>query len=234
MSDMKKCIFSLFPALLLLMALNGTGLNADTDSGIQILLPGPWHGDEVHAHNGQRFRAIRAIEEPQVPLPVRLKIRRFHDPIVDGGSDEKTGKDVGIHRPVKQLSFLIRGMKFSPEQRVRSVAFAGSGKLKLNRSLRFQGLNREPVEIRFGKSPRGAALTVTGPAGKQTLAAYKIDAHKSPQVIWVGDLDGDNRLDLLLDVSNHYNVSEYTLFLSSQRGKNPHVGKAAVFRTTGC
>jgi hypothetical protein len=51
---------------------------------------------------------------------------------------------------------------------------------------------------------------------------------------WADDLDGDGRLDLYMSLSNHYNVTEHTLLLSSHAKDGQVVGVAAVWRTTGC
>lgn len=51
------------------------------------------------------------------------------------------------------------------------------------------------------------------------------------QLLWVGDLNGDRNLDFLIDVSDHYNAYEPTLFLSSA-GNGYSV--YASFRGVGC
>ena len=51
---------------------------------------------------------------------------------------------------------------------------------------------------------------------------------------FAGDLDGDGKLDLLIDTTHHYNLSEPTLFLSSQAKDGELVHNVASFRTTGC
>ncbi|MBI5473826.1 MAG: hypothetical protein HY961_15930 [Ignavibacteriae bacterium] len=56
----------------------------------------------------------------------------------------------------------------------------------------------------------------------------------SPTLRWAGDLDRDGRLDLLMDLTNHYNVSEPTLFLSSRAAANELVKKVASHRQVGC
>jgi len=59
-------------------------------------------------------------------------------------------------------------------------------------------------------------------------------AERNPSLLWVGDLDGDERVDLLLDTSDHYNVDEVTLFLSSRRSKGDLVKAVAFSRRVGC
>ena len=59
-------------------------------------------------------------------------------------------------------------------------------------------------------------------------------AERNPSLLWVGDLDGDERVDFLLDTSDHYNVDEVTLFLSSRRSKGDLVKAVAFSRRVGC
>ena len=56
----------------------------------------------------------------------------------------------------------------------------------------------------------------------------------SPQLLFAGDLDGDGRLDLILDLSDHYNKSLPTLLLSSEAADGELVGAAAAFESVGC
>lgn len=53
-------------------------------------------------------------------------------------------------------------------------------------------------------------------------------------LLWAGDLDGDGKLDFYADVSDHYNSSMPTLFLSSEAKKGKLVKDVAGIRTVGC
>ena len=63
-----------------------------------------------------------------------------------------------------------------------------------------------------------------------------MEAHDEAQwvLLWAGDLDGDGRLDLYMNLSTHYNVSARRLFLSSAAASGALVREVAVFQTTGC
>jgi hypothetical protein len=57
----------------------------------------------------------------------------------------------------------------------------------------------------------------------------------SPEIQWVGDLDGDGRLDLFVsDGSSETGALYWTLYLSSLSKANSLLGKAAAFYTPGC
>jgi hypothetical protein len=52
-------------------------------------------------------------------------------------------------------------------------------------------------------------------------------------VIWAGDIDGDGRLDMILNLTNHYNIWMPTLFLSTAARKGDMVGPVAQFVSYG-
>lgn len=53
-------------------------------------------------------------------------------------------------------------------------------------------------------------------------------------LLWAGDLDLDGKLDLLLDLTHHYNVEDRVLFLSSQAEEGKLVKYIADFYNVGC
>lgn len=68
----------------------------------------------------------------------------------------------------------------------------------------------------------------------QQIASFKRSAFDNPrQLVWAGDLDRDERPDLLFDFPPGDVGANYVLFLSSLRG-NQLLAKAASFSTPGC
>ena len=72
------------------------------------------------------------------------------------------------------------------------------------------------------------------PTTSQELLRYEALEFASPTAIWAGDLDRDGELDLLVDATFHYNVSNWTLWLSSGADSGELVGEVATLTTTGC
>jgi hypothetical protein len=61
-----------------------------------------------------------------------------------------------------------------------------------------------------------------------------IDNDGPPEILWVGNLDGDDVPDILADVRTHYAGHHYTLFLSSAAKAGQLVAQVAVLATLGC
>lgn len=78
-------------------------------------------------------------------------------------------------------------------------------------------------------------LTVNGIRQAITYAPYSSDEDTVGHLVWVGDLDGDRKLDVYLDhsVSESCGYSS-SLFLSSAAKKGELVRQVAAFGTAGC
>jgi hypothetical protein len=61
-----------------------------------------------------------------------------------------------------------------------------------------------------------------------------IDNDGPPEIIWIGNLDGDDIPDILADVRTHYAGHHYTLFLSSAAKVGQLVARVAALATIGC
>jgi hypothetical protein len=65
------------------------------------------------------------------------------------------------------------------------------------------------------------------------FSAERLDGDGLPEILWVGDLDGDRVADIVADLRTHYNVHNYVVFLSSL-AKGGLVGEAGSLYTWGC
>jgi hypothetical protein len=98
----------------------------------------------------------------------------------------------------------------------------------------------EPVE---GQLQFDCRIVLSGVAGPQTLArmrgyrdgaAVHVGDDATPALLFAGDLDRDGELDLLFDVTDHYNKLQPTLFLSSPAATGEGLLQAAQFTQVGC
>jgi hypothetical protein len=68
----------------------------------------------------------------------------------------------------------------------------------------------------------------------QKLFSYSEAGDTNAYILWIGDLDNDGKIDLIVDASDHYNAGELRLYLSSTAPKGSLVKLVARRRTTGC
>ena len=70
--------------------------------------------------------------------------------------------------------------------------------------------------------------------GRGTQVLYSTDGFVDEphfDVPWAGDLDGDRKLDLVVNLSRKYSLHPYRLLLSSVAAAGELVGEAAAFET---
>ncbi len=89
------------------------------------------------------------------------------------------------------------------------------------RAFRLEAGPRRPTELRLEHAGKRQVL-YRWPNGLTDQRA---------EVVWVGDLDGDDRLDLLLDHADTAGTGNLTLYLSTWAPKGQMVGRVASFRS---
>lgn len=212
-----------------------------------MVIDGSWHGDEVKAQDGETWLGLVEEESGFALREVKIAVTIVEDEVVDV-PPAKTGKKISVPKGIEPL-VMLRNL---PQLKVGPVATAEIVDRDFNAGkatgIYFDGMMYELV-IQCDKSAQGKKLAdcplqLVGSSSKQSLTNYPIyhpgTAQQSmaseafPQVFWAGDLDGDGHLDLVLDLTDHYNVSAPTLLLSSPAKAGELVRPVAEFRTTGC
>lgn len=216
------------------------GINAFAQD-IQILETGGFHGEEVSAESGESWLGLFKQKNDYALLPVVLTVEDVHDPIVDSSENEKTGKEVkvlGQGEPV----FLIKGKGFINSRVVKTVFSGGKPITNIfNETYDFAGKKYNlKVQTEIIRKKVSTSLNETSKLilsdGKTEQTIYSVercnDCHW--QINWAGDLDNDGKLDFYLNLSDHYNVANLKLFLSSEAESGELVKEVAEFTTTGC
>ncbi|HEY4555320.1 MAG TPA: hypothetical protein VIG68_02630, partial [Lysobacter sp.] len=112
-----------------------------------------------------------------------------------------------------------------------------------------------PIELRLGDVPYRLALRCDAQrttcrielaSGARQQALLELPASRgddgspmlgddaSPALWFAGDLDRDGHLDLILDATDHYNLSRPTLYLSTQAADGELVRRVAEHEAVGC
>lgn len=234
------------------MAGQAAGSTAGT---VTLLTPGQFHAEEVDAVSGSVWLALYPADGEGGPHLgyVTVRVERVFDAIVDP-EGEATGKRVSVAGDGPEPLLLLNG---AHDLRPGPVTAADPS------SGDFSGVDPMPLYLQgrsyeLGFRFAGDELPPPAPAGwrdavlvlrhgdvEQTLYELQIWTEPEtgnlyfgnegwPGVLWAGDLDRDGRLDLFLDLTEHYTATEPTLFLSSAAGAGELVGRVASHMTAGC
>ena len=212
------------------------------ESKIQLLQVGAFHGDEVAAESGEVWLGLYSMPDGYALISSRITVETVYDPFVDNAG-EKTGKVVTVEGQTRPL-FLIKGLDTPEAQSIKTLSAEGAilspGK-SLNLGL--DGKNESHLTA-YGEGDVGPngftslenySLELSKGQVSQELLTYSSTNGAIPTLLWAGDLDGDNRLDLVVNATPHYAVSSAPmLFLSSMAKDGNLVQKVAIFIATGC
>ncbi|HUS09668.1 MAG TPA: hypothetical protein VMZ30_04305 [Pyrinomonadaceae bacterium] len=234
--------------LILLIALSAAANNRASvaQHPQRVIEPGQFHGEEVTAQSGEKWLGLHITDDDHsILLPYRLTIEAVNDLTVDEDG-QATGKKVSVDLPLEPL-FLIKGLKNVSAGPVTTVFDEGGSAsildqastitLKLAESsyiLKVAG-SEDTAKCPYESLPRNARLVLVNGEFKQVLYSLQ-DCGSDPSwsLVWAGDLDRDGKLDLYVNVTQHYNSSERKLFLSSQASEGQLVKEAAEFAISGC
>jgi len=235
-----KFIFcsALLAALMLLVLGRASGQKITPK--VQLLETGEFHGDEVTAQTGGQWWGLFPTPDGFELLPSVIAVDAVHDPVVDGDNPEKkSGKKVSVNRDAAPI-FLLRGadmLRTGPVVTVfREEKNLGNGALVTlllggdEYRLKVKSKSPEPADYLMPDTK----LLLTSRRTTQVLLSLKEPNDAGWALLWAGDLDGDGKLDLYMDLSNHYNASRRKLFLSTQASGRDLVKEIAEFITVGC
>ncbi|SIT82325.1 hypothetical protein [Pontibacter indicus] len=220
-----------------------TGLSPEPNTAAKIMIEGRFHKHEVW-QGAEQKSWMALVQEDSVfrLLPSHLQVSPFFDPVYDKGRQVRSGREVRGELP-NTLLFMTGIAKLQPTE-VDTVSYPSQVILPNTAiDLRFKGktytlaasgdsIQQEGSE---SYSVQNYKWTVTGSKNgrriSQELAADENFESAIYSLLWVGDLDRDGIPDLVADLSNHYNSSKITLFLSSTAEKGKLYRKVADFKT---
>ena len=242
-----RCVRWLPIGLLIVVALVGMGEAAAQPA---LLLPGSYHGEEVAAASGSTWWALVQGETGWALEEVELTVEQEFDPLIDdegsaSGKRISVSTDAPVVALVRGVSGLLGGAVPTTRTSLANLRPESPASFRLGVgdpwSLSLV-LDRDPRDVE-GATP-DCRLILTRGGVEQTLAEYRYCSTRNGQLMvgneasitlhWAGDMDRDGRLDLLIDLTDHYNVSKPTLFLSSKAGQGKLVGKVAEHVSVGC
>jgi len=210
-----------------------------------------YHGGEVKAKSGLVWLGLfptKTKSETKTEKNAQYKLRKTRVKITivyDGINDEpgqKTGKKITIPDNEEPV-FLVRGVDSLKPGPVETCHY----KLPPSTAEQLPCGTKLPLKLKNSKtylhvkgSKKGdtisnCTLTLESNGRKQVIYNEKeVGDSGTPKLLWAGDLDGDGKLDLFMDTTNHYNISRPTLFLSGKAKRGKLVQEVAFIDCTGC
>ena len=193
-----------------------------------------YHGEELPYAGGERFLALT---NASVLVPVTMNVTAEQDPFIDQDG-EKTGKRVSVTG--LEDVFLLRGTNLHPGK----VTPAQPGFAELIPRV-WQStfvLGSREYDLAYRCADTECTLVLAHGEITQDLITIEVrrlgrEIHAMEvehSVHFAGDLDHDGRLDLIANLSYHWNEWRPTLWLSSAAKEGELVGLSAELSTTGC
>ncbi|MBE8727881.1 hypothetical protein [Flavobacterium hungaricum] len=179
-------------------------------------------------------------------LKTNIAIKSAYDPVLDEDESEHTGWEVSVAEK-DTCVILIEKYPYFIDKKVEAVKLPE--KIYPQGNFEFQFLGVQYILSATGKKKKESEdsdafvlsdyklyLTANsnGKATKTLLVEKKNFDDQIIKIIFAGDIDGDSKLDLIIDTAAHYNVSSPTLYLSKEAGKEEVVRPVGVFTTVGC
>ena len=223
-------------------------------AAIALQPPGQFHGDEPVARDGETWLALRASTESASLTSTRLRVQATEDPILDEPGQTSGRRVSSALEPdpdaegAQVVAYLRGGGLAAGAVTAARIPERSEGVELPHYRLDFAG---QDYRIRTQCPPmRGTppvarcAVLLVGPDGTEQ-ALMRVDARRevdivllgddaTPELLFAGDLDRDGRLDLIFDVSDHYNVTRPTLFLSSQARDGELLHAVSTYESVGC
>lgn len=207
----------------------------------RLIEAGQFHDGEAQVRTGETWLGLFVSPKESELTEVRVTIAPVRG--AEKSNSGRSDQEVTISDP-RAAVFLVKNCPALRPSRVQTVfsqnlplSNRSDISLKLNDlTYRLHVQTADTAEGMFITNP-DAQLVLSIPGRKQVL--YALKGHKTINnpvwsLNWAGDADGDGKLDLYVTVTDHYNIAEKRLLLSSQATGNRLVKNVASFTTTGC
>ncbi|MDH3495007.1 MAG: hypothetical protein OEM82_15760 [Acidobacteriota bacterium] len=224
--------------LLLFLAITFTVGTPAVAQELRVIETGSFHGEEVDVKDGELWLGLYKRADSYMLMPSYLTIVSVYDAVIDA-EGQKSGKSISVPGLGEPL-FLVKGGGFEQARPVMTIeSITGEFEPGVEKAFELGG---RQYSLRIESDEKGdndfvqdrSKLIFSDGKTKQILYEVGECSFCHWRVEWAGDLDSDGRPDLYLFLTDHYNVSNQKLFLSSGAGSGKLLAEVAEFTTTGC
>lgn len=209
-----------------------------------MIFPGQFHDDEIdNEFANQKWFGLFEMEDYYYVKKTTIHISKMYDPIADEDSLHPTGDFVQADLQGNCVLLIngISGLKERPLMGIEledNFLLPGEETTFIYNDLHYKiSAEGDPLDTATGwlNGKYRLLLEETNQLHlKQIISEDSLYSESPFSIMWVGDLDGDNEIDLLINLSNHYNFNFPVLFLSSRKTKGNLLKRTAEFSSVGC
>lgn len=244
---MKTSILIIAAVLILATFITGNDLiiiKNELANKYKILMPGVYHQSSVRNIKGLKWLGVFKTDSTHVLEPVELNFKPCPAPS-SSRSDDTNGISIAVEHTLNPIFLIHSSQNLEPG----SIKTYFDGNKFINAGvlihLELDCLTALGLVTDVGFRHPGDILTLDyqilllkypyARNDRQILIKHERTAGEdTPSLLWAGDLDQDDHIDLLLDISNHYAGRHYVLYLSSEADEGEMVKPVAELMISGC
>ena len=216
----------------------------ENDGIAKVIQTGNFHEDEIKKeYEKERWVGLFTKDQHYYLKETSIKIKKIKDQIVDednqmtGWNVSTTIKDTalvlisGIDNLLSKnvVSIIPNENELFPNKSINIKWGDTEYKLTATGQIKQMGENWEEIQnykVFLIANKNGSEI-------KQLICAKPVN-ESNVYIYWIGDMDGDNQLDLILDTSTQENVTTISVYLSSKSGKGELVKFIGLHTSVGC
>jgi len=214
----------------------------------KVLAEGAFHADEVWQDvDKEDWYGLFQGKNNFYLQKTKVRTSNIFDPVMDEDDGTRTGWEVKTTNSDTSL-ILIAGLNFLTERQVESLKLPKEELLpgeKIKFTYKGNSYKLYATGNKRKEAPNSDRYIVSnyklfysriknGKETKQVLVQHETFDDKMINIIFAGDIDGDNLLDFIIDKSNHYNAVNPTLYLSKPAEKDKLVKEVGEHVSVGC